>query len=43
MSSPATSTLATVRVERAGRWLERHDVFVSHITHGKVTEVWRKV
>ena len=35
-------TLATVPAERVGRRLERYGVFVSHITDGKVTEVWRK-
>ena len=35
-------TLAMVHVERAGRRLEHHGVFVSHITEGKATELWRK-
>lgn len=45
MSSPATS--APSRWPRStpngpGRRLERHGVFISHITDGKPTEAWRK-
>jgi|SRR6266487_3501360 len=45
MSSPATSTPS--RWPRStpngpGQRLERHDVFISHITDGKPTEAWRK-
>ena len=35
-------TLATVHAEGPGRRLERHGVFISHITDGKPTEAWRK-
>ena len=35
-------TLATVHPEGPGLRLERHGVFISHITDGKPTEAWRK-